>query len=320
MRVWTKLASLLVVLVLLPSAVAAQAPPIRVGGNIAAPTRTKYVSPVYPAEAANARLRGMVIVEVTVNEQGRVANARILRGIAMLDTAALDAVRQWEYEPTLLNGRPVPVILTATVDFAPSADGKSSPPQPAASPTPIEVGSLDPMRGAHRRSHSMFRSLTDEEAARDPYLLAGGRAGVVQLGLSAEGLYRRITRERTQVVDLQTSGQFTPAILVLPAAGAEQPSLRVRFSTGQQARVSSIEVLDDRYRTATGLGVGTTYAEIFQQAKGAPPTLIAADEGVYAITPEMSFLLDFKAPHGSADTPPAVPVTARVVSVFVPRP
>jgi TonB family protein len=92
--------------------------PIRVGGNVKAPTKTKDVQPVYPEEAREARVQGVVILEVTVDTAGRVGDARVLRSIPLLDTAALDAVQQWEFEPTLLNGRPVSVIMTVTVNFA----------------------------------------------------------------------------------------------------------------------------------------------------------------------------------------------------------
>jgi protein TonB len=60
----------------------------------------------------------MVVIEATIDETGKVRDMRVLRSIPLLDQAALDAVRQWEYEPTLLNGRPVPVIMTVTVNFA----------------------------------------------------------------------------------------------------------------------------------------------------------------------------------------------------------
>jgi protein TonB len=54
---------------------------------------------------------------VTVAEDGTVAGACVLRSVPLLDNAAIDAVRQWRYQPTLLNGAPVPVIMTATVNF-----------------------------------------------------------------------------------------------------------------------------------------------------------------------------------------------------------
>ena len=92
--------------------------PVRVGGNVKAPTKTKDVQPVYPDEAREARVQGVVILEVTVDAAGLVGDARVLRSIPLLDAAALEAVQQWEFEPTVLSGRPVSVIMTVTVNFA----------------------------------------------------------------------------------------------------------------------------------------------------------------------------------------------------------
>ena len=91
---------------------------MRVGGNIKQPTKTKDVRPVYPPIAQSARVQGVVIIEAVIGPNGRVTDARVLRSIPLLDAAALDAVRQWEFTPTLLNGVPVPVIMTVTVNFA----------------------------------------------------------------------------------------------------------------------------------------------------------------------------------------------------------
>jgi protein TonB len=88
-----------------------------VGGNIKAPTKIRDVRPSYPRAAASARVQGIVIIEATIGSDGRVQNTRVLRSIPLLDEAALDAVKQWRYEPTLLNGVPVPVIMTVTVQF-----------------------------------------------------------------------------------------------------------------------------------------------------------------------------------------------------------
>jgi TonB family protein len=91
--------------------------PVRVGGQIRAPKKIKHVEPVYPPIAQSARVQGVVIVEAVIGPDGKVSDARILRSIPLLDQAALDAVRQWEFTPTLLKGKPVPVIMTTTVSF-----------------------------------------------------------------------------------------------------------------------------------------------------------------------------------------------------------
>jgi len=91
--------------------------PVRIGGAILPPTKTKDVRPIYPAIAQSAHTQGVVILEVIVGADGRVNEARVLRAIPLLDQAAIDAVKDWEFTPTLLNGVPVPVIMTVTVNF-----------------------------------------------------------------------------------------------------------------------------------------------------------------------------------------------------------
>jgi TonB family protein len=91
--------------------------PVRVGGNIRAPQKIKHVDPVMPEMARQAGVRGMVILEIVIGTDGTVPQAKVLRSIPLLDAAAIEAVTQWIYEPTHVNGVPVPVILTATVVF-----------------------------------------------------------------------------------------------------------------------------------------------------------------------------------------------------------
>ncbi len=99
------------------SALAAARAPLRPGGDIKAPVKVRNVTPVYPAIALATRVQGVVIIEATIGPTGTVQDARVLRSIPLLDAAALDAVRQWEYTPTLLNGEPIAVVMTVTVDF-----------------------------------------------------------------------------------------------------------------------------------------------------------------------------------------------------------
>jgi periplasmic protein TonB len=91
--------------------------PLHVGGRIKAPQKVRHVSPVYPPIALSARVQGSVIIDATIGPDGRVTDARVRRGVPLLDQSALDAVRQWEFTPTLLNGVAVPVIMTVTVTF-----------------------------------------------------------------------------------------------------------------------------------------------------------------------------------------------------------
>jgi TonB family protein len=90
---------------------------VRVGGNIHMPMKTKHVAPVYPPLAQSAGVQGVVILEVIISPDGKVQDSRVLRSLPLLDQAAVDSVDQWEFTPTLLNGSPVPVIMTVTVQF-----------------------------------------------------------------------------------------------------------------------------------------------------------------------------------------------------------
>jgi TonB family protein len=92
--------------------------PVRVGGNIKPPAKIRDVKPVYPPIAMESKVQGVVVIEITIDTAGNVMTAKILRGQPLLDQAALDAVQQWQFQPTLLNGTPVPVIMTATVNFS----------------------------------------------------------------------------------------------------------------------------------------------------------------------------------------------------------
>lgn len=90
---------------------------IRVGGTIKPPNKIYDVKPVYPQEAQAARVQGVVVAEVRVEPDGRVGAVQVVRSIPLLDEAAVDAIRQWEFTPTRLNGAPVPVVMTVTVQF-----------------------------------------------------------------------------------------------------------------------------------------------------------------------------------------------------------
>jgi TonB family protein len=151
-RCWLPGAAVVVLaLGLVPAAARAQTSPqapIRVGGNIVEPRMIKHVDPVYPEAARAAGVGGIVILEVVIGTDGRVSNATILRHVELLDQAALAAVMQWEFQPTLLNGVPVPVIMTTTVNFPPQPSSVVSTPQPQpSSPQPSPVTSATPAAG-----------------------------------------------------------------------------------------------------------------------------------------------------------------------------
>ena len=92
--------------------------PVRVGGAISEPRLIHRVEPEYPQIAVNALIEGTVILEATVDPSGAVKDARVLRSRGILDAPAVRAVEQWRYEPLMLNGQPMPFVLTVTVSFS----------------------------------------------------------------------------------------------------------------------------------------------------------------------------------------------------------
>jgi len=91
--------------------------PVRVSSGIRTPIKIRDAQPVYPAIAQSARVEGIVILEAVIDERGHVSETRVLRSIPLLDDAATAAVRQWVYSPTVLNGQPIPIVMTVTVQF-----------------------------------------------------------------------------------------------------------------------------------------------------------------------------------------------------------
>src|SRR5262249_40264808 len=92
--------------------------PVRVGGMIRAPMKIVDVKPADPPRGLAAGGEGVVSVEIVIDREGGVGRAHVTQSVPALDQAALDAVRQWKFTQTLLNGAPVPVVVTVKVNFA----------------------------------------------------------------------------------------------------------------------------------------------------------------------------------------------------------
>jgi protein TonB len=95
------------------------APPrrIRVGGNVIPPSPIYQPKPEYPQLARMTRTEGAVEFEAVIGKDGTIEELKVLRGHPLLVKAALEAVRQWRYQPTLLNGEPIEVVTEITVSF-----------------------------------------------------------------------------------------------------------------------------------------------------------------------------------------------------------
>jgi protein TonB len=90
---------------------------IKQGGNVTAASIITQTKPLYPALARQARIQGNVVLHAIIDKEGKVAQLEVISGHPLLVQSALDAVKQWRYKPTLLNGDPVEVDTTITVTF-----------------------------------------------------------------------------------------------------------------------------------------------------------------------------------------------------------
>ena len=91
--------------------------PVRAADLPVAPTKTNDVRPVYPDTARQARLSGTVVMEAVLDPAGRVTQLRVIKSAPLFDQAAMDAVRQWRYTPSMYGGHPVSVLMTITIRF-----------------------------------------------------------------------------------------------------------------------------------------------------------------------------------------------------------
>ncbi len=103
--------------------------PLRAGIDVREPRRVRNVEPVYPQIAVDSRVQGIVILECEIDTRGRVDNVKVLSGNVLLKNAAVEAVKQWLYTPTLLNGVPVPVLMTVTLTFELTGGGRAAYPR-----------------------------------------------------------------------------------------------------------------------------------------------------------------------------------------------
>lgn len=91
--------------------------PVRVAQLPIAPRKIAHAAPLYPEIALRARVEGTVVIEAVLDPTGRVTQLRVIKSVPTLDQAALDAVRQWRYTPSVYGGQPVSVLMTITIRF-----------------------------------------------------------------------------------------------------------------------------------------------------------------------------------------------------------
>ena len=113
--------------VLLFSSILFSGEPVKVKGTSKAITILKKVPPAYPAGAKKEKIQGKVVLEVTIDEQGKVVGVKTVESVhSSLEEAAMVAIKQWEYAPFIMDGKPVAVNTTVTINFA-LDEGKDKP-------------------------------------------------------------------------------------------------------------------------------------------------------------------------------------------------
>lgn len=90
---------------------------VRIGNGVRPPRKIHDVQPAYPPAAREAGIQGLVILDATISPTGEVSDIKVLKSVPELDQAAIDAVEQWRWEPTLVDGEPVSILLTVTINF-----------------------------------------------------------------------------------------------------------------------------------------------------------------------------------------------------------
>lgn len=90
---------------------------MRVGGDVKEPRLITLKQPVYPTVAKQAHIQGNVVISTQIDKVGNVVHMQVISGPTMLRQAALDALRQWKYAPSTLNGQPISIEMLVTVKF-----------------------------------------------------------------------------------------------------------------------------------------------------------------------------------------------------------
>jgi protein TonB len=91
--------------------------PAKIGGDVKEPRLIASAVPVYPMGAKQAGVEGDVVVNTTIDKNGNVVGMKVISGPALLRQAALDALRRWKYEPSMLNSQPIAVQMQVTIKF-----------------------------------------------------------------------------------------------------------------------------------------------------------------------------------------------------------
>ncbi len=201
---------------------AAQESPKLAGSEVPVPRRTHFVMPQYPPEAIATGQRGIVILEIVIDGEGRVAFAEVVRSVPPFDEAALSAVRQWTYEPTKVEGRPVSVRLTVPITFAirlPDTTRAAGVPELRLGVTPAVPADL-----ARAESAEALLLIAADGNLQEAQITEGGPATSEAL-LQALRTWRFAPREGEPSLLVRLSAAFSPA-----GKGGEAAKVSLRLS------------------------------------------------------------------------------------------
>lgn len=98
--------------------------PLRPGNGVKPPKQTKMVIPEYPPEAKAKNVRGVVVLELLVSDEGRVDSIKVRKEVPHVTEAAVAAAKQWQFEPTVVDGKKAWIALTMTIPFPPRGAAK----------------------------------------------------------------------------------------------------------------------------------------------------------------------------------------------------
>ena len=217
--------------------------PIRIGpgGRVPPPRKVHDVSPVYPSAARTLRVQGLVILEATIGPTGEVVDVEVLRSVPELDAAAVAAVEQWRYEPTLVDGEAVPVVMTVTINFGlPGDEAPRRLPPPAGEPAqPAE----SPGSGGTALESAIFGQVLD--VAGEP--LPGTAIAAAVAGAAPAARVEVADRQGEYRISNLPPGTYT-VIFHLPGFRAVVRN-EVVVGSGLAARVDAV--------LAVGMAVGT---------------------------------------------------------------
>jgi TonB family protein len=255
---------------------------VRAVGEIKPPLLIKAVDPIYPEKARQAQVEGVVILEAKTDEKGNVEDARILRSIPVLDPAAIDAVKQWKYEPMVINGKPQKIVFTVTVRFVLKQGDKEKTLEKFAQGAVKAEGAVKP---------PLLIKAVDPVYPEDAR--KAGVEGVVILSAKADAtghvqdvmVLRSIPMLNQAAVDAVKQWAYEPMII----NNVAQPvvfTVTVRFQLDSKRKTSSSGVVGG---VQGGVAGGVTGKEQAEFEKGAvramdtikPPALIKSVDPVY---------------------------------------